>query len=316
MSQIPPRPVLHIGLPRTGTTTLQAHLFAGHSQIDYLGHFKARIATSETVQLQGCRDPSVHALMNELAFENFRSPDLDLARASWQEIREGAGNRVPLWSHESLSTDALQVLRVRATNLKMVLGDARVFMTLRHPISLMESCYFQILRRENRQGRGGIRSWYEPIDDWFQRSVTSEMAPLLAYEQTLDLYCDVFGQDAVEVLIYEDLKADQGSHARRICVLLGIDPEEGERLVAGKIENATNARLVRRFRRLSAFPGGALLAGFLARWNSVTSSSPNRAEETRLSGVQREHIESLTRPGNRRIAERFGIDLRKYGYPV
>ena len=35
---------IHAGLPRTGTTTLQTHLFARHTQVHYLGVFKGKLA--------------------------------------------------------------------------------------------------------------------------------------------------------------------------------------------------------------------------------------------------------------------------------
>ncbi len=311
------RPVVHIGLPRTGTTTLQNHLFARHPEIEFLGLYKGAVSTPTTRRLENCRDEVVHSLMNELLFAGFESPDFETSRSAWRTIRERAGDRLIVWSSERLSTDVVFSTHRRAQNLESVLGPVRIVMTLRNPITLMESCYFQILRRENRRHQSlGGRAWFAPIDEWFESSAQGEMAPLLDYEGTLNTYCKVFGEDAVDLLLFEDLEADQAGHVRGLCERLGIDPVEGQRLVGERIENATSRSLVNEFKLLSRVPGGAPIARFLARLNTMIPTRRATGLETRLNAANRRRIEDATRRSNRRISQRFGLDLESRGYAL
>ncbi len=100
---------IHAGLPRTGTTTLQTHLFARHTQVHYLGVFKGKLARERppidrsSRGLTLFRDSQVEALMNELLFDGAANPD---SRAR--------GDRL-----------ATHLRRVAASAQSMVVGRAR-----------------------------------------------------------------------------------------------------------------------------------------------------------------------------------------------
>ena len=306
---------IHAGLPRTGTTTLQTHLFAAHSQIDYLGIFKGAIATRETRRNSLCRDLMIAELMRELLFDDPLAPDVPRCRALWRDIcnRPRLGGMV--WSWEGLATDVPRKREARPRNLASVMRPARVLITLRSPSSLLESLYFQILRRNNRGRRRPV--WYRPIDEWLASQWNAEIAAILDYEHTVEMYARVFGDDAVHLLLFEELQRDPSSFVASICRLLAIDEKEGVRRTRGRQENPTSGRVVDIIRRSS---GGLL--GYLRRQAPISMQlrgwlpSTSRSATPRISDEGRERIAEHTRAGNRRLSERFGLDLERYGYPV
>ena len=218
---------VHAGLPRTGTTTLQTHLFAAHSQIDYLGIFKGAIATPETGRNSLCRDSTIAELMRELLFDNPLAPDVPRCRALWQDICNRSRPGRMVWSWEGLATDVPRIREARACNLARIMRPARVFVTLRSPSSLLESSYFQILRRNNWGCRRPV--WYRPIDEWLASQWNTEIAPILDYERTVEIYARLFGEDAIHVLLFEELQRDPSSFVASICRRLAIDDKEGVR---------------------------------------------------------------------------------------
>jgi len=308
---------IHIGLPRTGTTTLQTHLFAAHSQIHYLGIVKRHSAARwRARRWPECRDREVAALMRELVLDGSRTPRMERCASRWRAIAAGAAGKVVVWSWEGLAADTVERREERARRLAATAGGATVLVAIRDPVGFVESTYFQILRRNNWSGVVG-EAWHRPIDAWLAENLTGELEPLLDYERTIDVYCRHFGEDAVRVLLYEDLARDPAAFVASVCRALGVDEAEGLRRAAGRRENATSPELIDAIRRLDR---GVLarLRARLAVARQVRGALPRSAgaETPRIGAAGRAVIAERTRAGNRRLAQRFALDLERWGYPL
>ena len=335
---------LHIGLPRTGTKTLQWNLFAQHPEIEYLGIFIGKIARSHR-RFHRCRSVKIHELMQEILWEHRFQPDLDKCRELFQEHIEPVleRGRVPVWSWESLTTDTWVNRWIRAENLRKALGPCRVIVTIRRPLDLLESAYFQILKRENLNrgyqvgraiphqflamlwGEFGRPAHYETIDEWCEREFEGEILPHLEYARTIKLYGEIFGQEAVQVMVFEDLEADHESYVRSVCCHLGVDPERGVSLTRSKHEN----------RRWTQKQLQSLMGINDSFWRSLLFRLSHRHQRYRVLGFKpdhplrdgsaararvsdrwRERVEEVTREGNRWLNEQYGLSLERYGYPL
>ncbi len=297
------RPFIHIGLPRTGTKTIQWHLFSRHSGIEYLGIYDGNERFRHLRKLNNVRDPSVQTIMKEIGWENIFNPDLGLCKRLYAESIATAFDRgkIPVWSWESLSMDVFKNRRARAENLRQVFGPCRVAITIRHPVSIMESAYFQIMRRQNVHLRKG-KTWYLPIDKWLNsRHFKKESWHHLEYERTISLYCNVFSEEAIRVFVFEDLRENPGGFIEKLCQFIGIDPEEGVRWAAGKAENARSAVTLDRIRQI----GSSGVRSFIFRKmrqkkrNEYLFLSGERKEDElpRISSQGRNQIEDFTRKG-------------------
>ena len=206
--RLKPYPGLHIGLPKTGTKLLQWHLFSNHPQIHYLGIFHGNRKHRRSPREETFRDDHVQEMLQGIVVGDIANPDLATSRRLARErvLPHLEHGRVPLWSQETLSMDSEISRRRRAENLWRIFGRCRVLLTLRHPVRLVESTYGLMLRRENIYRRSG-RTWYKSVDEWFEEQLQGEIFPHLDYLRTYEIYRELFGEECVKVVLFEDLCA-------------------------------------------------------------------------------------------------------------
>jgi len=319
---------LHIGMPKTGTKTLQTHMFPEHPDIDFLGTY---IQWQEG-EAKNCRDTEVLEFINELLWKEFRCPDIKRCKELYEKWANHAAakNKILLWSWESLMENKHSVQRIRAENLKKVVGDACITACLRHPTSLMKSLYVQLLKRDNILDRAkkGKKHRFESIEQWMSKGWNRPGLPPkvhLEYAETLQVFSDVFGKDNIKVLLFEQLVEDQDSFIRNFCSFLGVDPEHGVQLAAGHQRNV--AWTQEQFDRLEALnhsPLRALKFRFSAPSeraemlgiDPVAENQTGEKAKIVISPEWEKRIEEKTCAGNRMIQEQWGVPLEQYGYPV
>lgn len=321
-------PVIHIGMPKTATKTLQWRLFSAHSEVFYLGRFDGFYFQGKYRQYDACRDASVQALMQRIAYGNVSNLDYAECRKVYARIVAPAlaENLLPVWSWESYSTDILAKRRRRALNLKEVIGEARIIMVLRRPVALLESAYFQQLKRDNVGARGkfGHPPYYQTINDWLRDNFNGEILPHLEYAQTIQAYVDLFGAENVHVFLFEDLQADPVVFFGQICAAMGIGAEEGIRLVKGHTDNTRwTTRQIAALERIAASKVKSLMFRFAPRSvrRDLLGVDPDGAplekgEKARgqISPEWQRRIYETTWQGNLWLQEVYGLPLEKYGY--
>ena len=321
-------PVIHIGLPKTATKTLQWRLFAGHSEIYYLGRFDGPVFNGQYIEFDACRDRSVQSIMKQVAYDNIDNPDFPRCRKTLSEVLAPAHERnlLPVWSWESYSTDILDKRRVRARNLKEVFGEARIIMTLRNPVTLLESTYFQILKRDNVGARGhwGMPPYYVSIDDWLETEFNREVLPHLQYAETLQAYIEQFGIDNVSVFLFEELLADKRAFSNSVCAAMGIDPDEGCQLMEANTDNERwTASQLEALKQVK----GSFFKSLRFRYThkhirrqilDMGKKSGTHIEEPKarapISAGWQRRIYEFVEQGNRWIEENFDLPLDKHGY--
>lgn len=317
MSTSPPPFFLHIGMPKTGTTTLQRTLFSNHPELMFFG--KAQ---------KNCQNPIQHDLMAELVWRKFIRPDFPKCEKLYAQLAEQAAaqNKSLLYSQESLMLNRHQVQKFRAQNLQKVIGDARLIVCLRQPVSLVKSVYTQTLKRDNI-GSGaklGKAHRFEPFERWIQRGFWQGRAPNthLEYAQTLQVFSDVFGKDSIKVFLFEKLVEDQSSFIYELCEHIGIDPEKGIQLAEGtQLNRRWTQEQLHQLDRLNKNPLRALRFQFSNKQKRAdmlrigqSDDSPKAAVEISPEWIKK--IEDKTRAGNRMIQKQWDVPLEQYGYPV
>ena len=222
-----------------------------------------------------------------------------------------------------------------AANFRAVFDEGKVLITMRHPISLTGSFYFQNLKRDSIgvDSRWGVMPGRQPIETWLADGgvllnglpMKRPLKTLLEYAETISIWTHLLGRDSVGVFVFEDMVEDQNSYVERICRFIGIDPEEGVRLTDSRHSHArwTLEQMARieaiessfwqslRFRFSSRKQRQGMVGretGDLAR-NAPTASA-------RIPDAYIALIEDMTREGNRWLANEFSLDLERHGYPL
>jgi len=321
-------PVVHIGMPKTATKTLQWRLFAGHEDIFYLGRYDGSVFHGQYREYRACRDELVFKVMDQVAYSGIHNPDMAFCRSAMEAylkvpLQKGL---VPVWSWESYCTDNPDNRRVRARNLKQLFGKARIVVTVRHPVKLLKSAYMQQLRRDNIGGRyrKGRSGFYCPIDEWVQADVGHDISDHLGYPETIRMYVDEFGADNVCVLPFELLVADSRAFYERLCRFMGVDLERALELLGRNVDNSRwtevqlknleqiNASRLQKlkFRFASKRERKQMLD--LDQKGKPLRDAP-RASPNMSPGVMRDVV-ARTRAGNEWLESEFSLGLRDYGY--
>ena len=312
---------IHVGLPKTATTLLQAHLFPRHSQIAYLGKY-----------IEGgskFRDDAVRTVIMSTTRGDVFNADVDRCRRVFSRgiLPTLGANRVPLWSNEGLTAGGQLRRRARAENLRAVFGDCRVIITLRHPVRFVESMYLQKLKTAHHRSewRIGVAPRCFTIDEWLRRQWRHPEKGALShldYARTIEILADVFGRDALGVFLFEQLVEDAERFVGSLCRFLGVDAKEGAALTAGKRANdrLTLAQL-----------DGIRAAEKSLLWSTVYRFAPKRVRtwiigrqkangkepvRARVSPPWRQRIGEVTRRGNRWLEDQWNLPLDRYGYPL
>ena len=227
--------VVHIGMPKTATKTLQWRLFALHSDIFYLGRFDGPSFKGKYHPYAACRDADVFRIMDRVAYKNVFDVDIEQCQR-WlgDYLRDNNPlDKLTVWSWESYCTDSFAMRQQRAKNLKRLLGEAKILVSIRHPVRLLESAYLQQLKRDNiggyyKRGKGPL---IRKIDDWVALDYKGDISNHLDYPRTIRAYVEEFGAENVCVVLYEQLVDEPELFWKTICDFMEINYDEAMQLL-------------------------------------------------------------------------------------
>jgi hypothetical protein len=314
---------LHVGFPKTGTTTLDAQVFPRLSGVRYLGTlqreqplrrlFEVDLLSKDRLEYDA---PAVH---QEL----------------WTAIRQACGDdpRPLLFSNHSLTftwTNHIDRLTV-AERLRELFDDAEILIVVRHQIEMLESMYRHLLTN-------GVYLSFPTFLKGLEREFHRSPLPQLKFCEVVRMYERMFGDKRVHVYCYEDFAQRPDAFFRQLFAVLQVN----EAVPQHTVENVSLGAAALAFKRLvnrwaphamgrpPFFPSrratGAAIdpANFQHRYRKWTNQAARRIDQmlpwcgkARLlypPGV-REWIETLYAASNRELAACRGLPLEQYGYP-
>jgi hypothetical protein len=310
---------LHMGLPKTGTTTLQTLLFANHSGIGYLGR------KSEFPGEKRCRSQAIYELLRPMLWEEDEPYHATGVREQVDALRqEIATSKVLVGSWEGLGNT---VLSGHAEILRRVVesfGGCRLLICLRNPKSLLPSLYLQSFRGRHRDKVWNLMGshWYLDIDQWMDRfREQGGFERILAYAERIRISIEVLGSENVQVQLFEDLCEDQDHFIRSICRFLEIDEAEGlHHVQGGHLHRRMTVGQIEFLKRVER--------SYLYRW-WLNQKSPERQrrilDDHGRDGISARvelpphwvsFVADATREGNRWLRDHYQLDLEKYEYPL
>src|SRR5262245_26474660 len=237
------RVLLHVGLAKTGTSSLQELFFAAHPEIRYYGQSNLRC------------DPDTKVVLRALEFGD--ETDKDAAR---KVLVSAAQERPAIVISDEVLTLGEFILPenlwpvpsghlTTVQRVRSVLGEAHVLIVLRNQGDWLESWHRQGLKQ-------GI---YVETDYWAwihrDLGVSAErLLKLLEYDILYEAYRDAFGAHRVHVRFYEDYRDRLEDLAAECARLIDVDTDcAWQRIRDGQPLNVTGTRFrghppfVRRF---------------------------------------------------------------------
>ncbi len=304
---------IHAGFSKTGTTTLQRHLFAGHSEIHYLG---------KPYPSQELKEEIHRLLMQESTI--YDPAPLEKLLAAERERCADSSRKLMMLSEEMLvSYSKVRDRGLVARRLHKVFGPARILVTIRSQSSLLKTAYLsrgRMLVDVPRRYEGRFVS----IDDWlevsFRRSERSYIGHADFY-RTIDYYSRCFGRDNILVLPLEGFTADKEAHIGRLAEFLGIGAAEALELVAKHHEHKEMdqaqldyERIKTRFLPISRVP---VLSGLLTPYYFLKKiRCKDRPAVVEIPEKWQTRLNDYYRLNNGKLAREFNLPLEAYGYPL
>lgn len=312
------RPVLHIGFPKTGTTTLQRHLFARHPEIAYLG---------KHVPGYGFANDSIGPALESLARSSLTGwRGGDELRDSVRALSETAQGRTVVLSSETLLHVTVTDPAIVCRRLYETFGPCRIVVTIREQLAAISS-FFGMHGRFGQYLMLETSEWEHvrfplTMDMWLElsrRSLDHSYLGLIRYHQTLKPFLDTFGEDAVLVLLFEDLVEDRQGFLDRLCRFMDVDSGLAGSLLDGAHETQNLSRRELAMYRISGLLPGAHIDTLARREQRGLLSTWLKGGAPAATGIPAKHRPFLTeiyRHENSKLGKLLDLDLAARGYAV
>lgn len=227
---------LHIGLPKTGTTSLQLNCFSRHPELAYFGqtNFRQNKAASNVLRaLLGGGSGEYNALAKRAIDDAF----FDKPALMISDEAMTMGQFMVRAKDWPINTNHAR----NAARAKALLGNAHVFIVLRNQVDWLISWH--------RQGLSNGKYVTHRFDEWLSYEMgdhISKLKELLNYADIYSSYCNAFGSDYVHIYCYESFSATTfGDLAANITAKLGVDPRYSKVSMGHRMHNATKQGYVR-----------------------------------------------------------------------
>jgi len=300
--------LIHIGLPKTGTTTLQNAVFPRQTRFSYIGKINNRYS------------PELRDLVTRISFQDSLEYDPSVVEALAERQRDHS--KPSLISDEIFSVEGRADRRLVAERLHHLFAPAKVLIVLRAQPSMLQSMYLNHVRGSDERV-GSFSSW---LDKNYGSIRFADLYRIgLNYEPLVRTYEEVFGTDNVVVLPFELLRDPDSLFAATIADLVGMAPEDVKASLARNVDNQRMSRRHLRALYLQALlPKGTnlALAGrrllpdpvYAGIRNFVTAGRRMQSPDLPEGWLAR--IAKQCAPGNAAIEARRRIPLKALGYPA
>ena len=322
---------VHVGAAKAASKALQRHLFSAHPELGHLGLGHAGPMGWATAELQRRVEADLRCLKPLLY-------DARPVRVAWEAAiasLPGGLARAGI-SYENLSlTLGMDVdVTEKARRVRQMMGlDTVVVLVVREQRALIRSCYAELLLN------GLDLPFQQAVDHWLRGHARSWVSDL-CFSRAADAWATAFSDDAIHVVVFEELIADPARALSELQVRLGVSPivralpRENPGLAPERL--ALLLSLNQRMRHdLSDRRGGLLqadrLAAHLGAWWPELSDVPAYANaalgraaarsvrapdapampplERRLSVDQQQMLRRLYGDDNAALADRLGRPL-------
>ena len=301
--------IVHIGLPKTASTTLQNRVFAAQDQFAYIG------------KTDNLYSDLLREFISRISFQD--SLDYDTARVDElvAAMRNGQ-NKPVLVSDEIFSVEGRTDRRIVAERLHRLFAPAKILVVVRAQTAFLQSMYLNHVRGGG-QHVGTFADWLDETYGDIRFNDIYRVA--INYEPLVRTYEDVFGAENVVVLPFELINDPESMFARELAVLLDMPLADIQAQLARKVDNQRmSTRHLAAVRLQDMMPAGANLATFGRRMlpqpvyqlGRRIVLGGRRVESPQLTPEWRERIGAMCANGNARLEARKNIPLRGLGYPV
>ncbi len=303
--------IIHIGLPRTGNTTLQNAIYARQQRLFYIGK-----------RNDAYPDRQVRELVNRICLHDSLEYDAQRTSALLQSICAVAPSQPILIAHELFSTEGRADRRMVAERLKALFAPAKVLIVIRAQPTLLQAQYFKQL--------SALDAKFQPFGEWLDENYGdipfSEPSRVgLDYDRLVRTYEDIFGAENVVVLPSELMHDVDSFYASGLAALLQIPLATVQDALRRNVaDQSVSCRHVWVHRLQHALPvkinlasaGRRFLPAFIYYAVRRFVSGGRRVAAAEVPQQWHTKIAAICAAGNAQLERRKELPLRALGYPV
>lgn len=321
---------IHIGFPKTGTTTLQKHFFSQIDEISYLGKFDTK--------------DRLYRFNNDIINDIIFKEDISLqdCKVYESEIKSFSSKEKVILSEESFVFNTLRISQINgeeiiplqkniATNIRSIFDDqkydVKILMAIRRQDELITSLY--------AQSYSNYYSKYKEYDSFkkflkifLNKRQEHIFAKTLDYNSVVKTYQSIFGTENVIVLVFEELENNPIEFYSKLCKHLGINAKKYRDLAISKHENKrstsekykrtrkTTLLLKLRTIRDKYFPNLKFNLSEKQKniLNSIILINDKVNKSIILTSDQKNHILTNYKNSNKALSQEMDLGLERYGY--
>lgn len=304
--------LIHIGFPKTGSTTHQNHLFARHPEIIFPG--------------KPYEDEVFKTQLYRLIKEESTTYDPAPLKALLEKLPEPPGKKAIVISDEIMvSVSKVRDKGIVAQRIKDVFGPCKILITIRNQLEILKSTYIsgcRLLTEVPGKYRGRFVGFEEWLEFSYEKPDRSHIGNFI-YINTIDYYARLFGRDNILVLAFEEFIRDKTRYIKKLSTFTGIDQGKAAELMETAHDNERIHQERLEFEQLMGrhismktnpwMPGAARLYYFFQKL-----PGKNRKNKARVSfpAHWEQRLTEIYSSGNKRIMHDYNLDLESYGYPL
>lgn len=308
------RVIIHAGYPKAASTYLQRKLFKNHSEISEF---------SDQNYNNSDQNKMIEAMRRISCTESFNF-DLD----HWEKTISKIINNIPsnrkiLISFEGLISPGRADRKIIIRRLRKIFKNAGIIIIIRNQEDILRSTCFQHMRKNK------LYDSFRDINDWLENPLkhskhltTNYNHPInrIKYYPVVRYYEKKFGRENILILKLEELKCDKSIFIKKLSRFCKINEEEALNLTSGK--DKVNKRRSRKkavtyeFLEKNSFL--SLGAKFLPERFKETAIKiiPIKEFDTSFNSKWSKKITKIAKSDNQKLDERYGLNLKEYGYTI
>lgn len=298
--------IIHVGLMKTATTTLQKRVFPQHEELYYLG--------GPDYQHEAIRQAMGAILLQD----RLQYDQIYHEGQIWNILNDARNQGKPvLLSEESLTTLSVDRL-TKADRMVGLFGDIRIVLCLRRPEDLMTSFYSESIKQLNTRTHRlpTIDNWLE--QEWSVKRATRHTR-FLDFSRLIRCYQNLVGEENVCVLLFEDLREEPAEYARQLSEFIGISPQRTLELLQvhkeNKSVNQLDYTLIKHSNLLGHRGGKGHFRQYIPRpIKEMVKRSMSGTKRFSMSDEWRERIRAYCREENRDLCKLIGSGPERYDY--
>lgn len=305
--------LIHVGFSKTATTTLQKHLFAKNSQLEYLG--------------KPFQSDSLKTQIDRLLRQETTTFDSSSAK---QEIsmfllnpRDSMKKWLVLSEEKFVSCSKVRDKGVIARRIKDVLNPSRILFTIRNQFDILKDAYLsggRLLPNAPQM----YSSLFVEFDDWLSNSYQNYDRSYIGhvdYYKTISYYSELFGKKNVCILLFEEFVQNQEVFIRKLTDFLGIDFTEALKAVENKHENQgiglAQLDMERAMAKLYPLIKIPALRKFIKfSFRQLYKHRKKSSAQLKFSVQWNDVLSDFYKAGNMNLMNHYNLPLELYNYPL